>query len=229
MASLSDEADRDLVPISALEHYVYCPRQCALIHVEQTFTDNVFTLRGRRSHERVDTAGQVRRPGLRTLYAVPLWSDRLGLSGRADCVEFDADGTPYPVEHKVGRRRRWAHDDVQLCAQALCLEEMTGRPVPRGAVFYHASQARREVDCDARLRALVEETTRAVRALLAGARLPPPVEDARCDDCSLAGACLPGVIGHPARERAWRAELYRLTPDGLLVAGDRPAARGERA
>jgi CRISPR-associated exonuclease Cas4 len=214
MSSVSDEVDRDPIPISALEHHVYCPRQCALIHIEQTFDENVYTLRGRRSHERVDTARQVSRPGLRALYATPLWSNRLGLVGRADCVEFDAAGTPFPVEHKVGRRRRWDHDDIQLCAQALCLEEMTGRAVPRGAVFYHASQARREVVCDAGLRARVEAVIGAVRAMLAERRLPPPVNDARCDDCSLYDACLPGVVGHPARERAWQAALYRLTPEG---------------
>jgi CRISPR-associated exonuclease Cas4 len=212
MDEASTGSERETVPISALEHYVYCPRQCALIHVEQTFDDNVFTLRGKRSHERVDMAGQVNRPGRRTVHALPLWSDRLGLVGRADCVEFDEAGTPYPVEHKVGRRRRWEHDDIQLCAQALCLEEMTGRGVPLGAIFYHASQARREVVCDAALRARVEEAVAAVRAMLRAGRLPPPVDDERCDDCSLAAACLPGVIGRPARERAWRAALYRLEP-----------------
>lgn len=211
MSATLGDAGLEPVAISALEHWAYCPRQCGLIYLEQTFTDNLFTLRGHRAHARVHTEGERDRPGLRRLYSVQLWSARLGLSGRADCVEQHEDGSVYPVEHKVGRRRRWDHDDIQLCAQALCLEEMTGRPVPRGAVFYTASQARREVVFDARLRQAVEETAAAIRAMLAGRRLPPPVDDARCDDCSLAPTCLPAVVGHPARERAWQAALYRVT------------------
>lgn len=207
--SSSPPAELEPVAISALEHYAYCPRQCGLIHIEATFDENQFTMRGRRAHERVDTVGGETRPGRRRLHAAPLWSDRLGLTGRADAIEFDADGTSYPVEHKVGRLRRAEHDDIQLCAQALCLEEMTGRPVPAGAVFYHGSRARREVVFDARLRALTEAAIVAVRAMLASTRLPQPVDDARCLDCSLLDACLPRFLVHPARTRAAYAALFR--------------------
>lgn len=181
----------DRIPISALQHHRFCPRQCALIHIEQTFDENLFTLRGRRVHERVERAEAETGAGRRVEYALPLWSERLGLSGKADAVWFEPDGTPYPVEHKVGRRKEREADDVQLCAQGLCLEEMLGRQVPRGAVFYHGSRRRREVELSVSLRALTEATVQEVRALLRSERLPPPVADARCRHCSLLDACMP--------------------------------------
>lgn len=207
-ASAPGAEELELVPISALEHFSYCPRQCGLIHLEQVFDDNVFTLRGRLAHERVDEVHHETRPDLRREYAVPLWSRRLGLIGRADLVEFTATG-PYPVEHKVGKKRAWDHETIQLCAQAMCLEEMLGQAVPRGAIYYHGSRARREVEFDAALRRQVEETTAAVRAMLRDLALPAAVHDARCRHCSLQDACLPAVVGRPARARAWRAELFR--------------------
>ncbi len=184
--------DDERVPISALQHYVYCPRQCALIHVEQTWEENLYTLRGRRAHERVELPEGITREGVRVEYALPLWSERLGLVGRADVVEFPND-VPYPVEHKVGPRRARHADEVQLCAQALCLEEMLGVPVPKGALFYRASRRRREVVFTPELRAEVERIVREVRALLRQKKLPPPVADARCRDCSLIESCLPFV------------------------------------
>ncbi|TFU26489.1 CRISPR-associated protein Cas4 [Thermus tengchongensis] len=187
------------IPISALQHYVYCPRQCALIHVEGVWEENLFTLRGRRAHEGVDVPEGMVREGVRVEYALPLFSERLGLVGRADVVEFHG-GAPYPVEHKVGPRRARLADEVQLCAQALCLEEMLGVEVPRGALFYRASRRRREVRFTPELRALVERTVVEVRALLESARLPPPVHDARCRDCSLVDACMPHLAAWPLEE-----------------------------
>jgi CRISPR-associated exonuclease Cas4 len=121
------------VPISAIEHYSYCPRQCALIHVEQVFEENVFTIRGRLAHERVEQGEETSASGVRVFRDVPLWSERLGLRGKADVVEMRPEG-PYPVEYKVGKRHG-AHADLQLCAQALCLEEMLASTVERGAIF----------------------------------------------------------------------------------------------
>ncbi len=143
--------DDQLVMISALEHWSYCPRQCGLIHLEQTFDENLYTLRGRHLHERVDRPLGETQHDVRVERAVPLWSDRLGLIGKADVVEFHAE-TPYPIEYKHGKRRRWGHDDLQLCAQALCLEEMTGRQVPEGAIFYGGSRRRKPVVFDDALR-----------------------------------------------------------------------------
>src|SRR5215212_7457610 len=139
------------VPISAIEHYSYCPRQCALIHVEQTFEENVFTVRGRLAHERVDAAEPSVERGVRTLRSISLWSERYGLRGKADLVELRSDAV-YPVEYKVGRRRG-VHADLQLCAQALCLEEMLGRAVTHGAIYYHAERRRYDVAIDDDLRA----------------------------------------------------------------------------
>lgn len=184
----------EYVLISALQHYAYCPRQCALIHVEQTFEENLYTLRGQRVHERVDIPDVETIETVRVERALPLWSHRLGLTGIADVVEFIEDGTPYPVEYKSGPRKPRDADDLQLCAQALCLEEMLTRPVPAGAIYHHASKRRREVRFDESLRSLVVETTREVRALLATGQLPPPVADARCPDCSLIDACMPYAL-----------------------------------
>lgn len=141
--------DDDPIPLSALQHWHYCPRQCALIHVEQAFAENIHTLRGQAVHKRVDEPGVEVRAGLRIERALPVWSERLGLIGKADVVEFEPDGTPYPVEYKHGTKRKAAHiaasDDIQLAAQALCLEEMTGHVVAEGALFYASSKRRRIV------------------------------------------------------------------------------------
>ena len=147
----------DPIPLSALQHWAYCPRQCALIHAEQVFEDNIFTQRGQALHKRVDDPGFEVRDGLRVERALPLFCDRLGLVGEGDVVEFLADGTPYPVECKHGSRHKRADiaacDDLQLAAQALGLEEMFGRAVPEGALYYATSRRRRIVTVDADLRA----------------------------------------------------------------------------
>lgn len=191
-------ADIDLVPLSALQHHAYCPRQCALIHVEQVWDENVYTLRGRRAHERVDASGGATRDGLRTEHALPLFSDRLGLVGRADVVEFAADGTPLPVEHKVGSRSKGAHarlaDETQAIAQAVCLEEMLGRAVPTAALFYGKTRRRVEVAVTPERRAALAARVAEVRAMLAESRLPDPVADGRCPRCSLIETCMPDVV-----------------------------------
>ena len=192
---MSDPADP--IPLSALQHWCYCPRQCALIHVEQVFAENLYTLRGQAVHRQVDQPGVETRAGLRVERALPIWSDRLGLIGKADVVEFEADGTPYPVEYKHGARNKapWiaACDDLQLAAQAICLEEMTGKSVPAGALFYAKSKRRREVLIDADLRRRVAEAAAAVRAMLDAAVLPAPTFDRRCDKCSLVEICQPAT------------------------------------
>ncbi len=204
--------DDNLVLISALEHWRYCPRQCALIHLEQTFDENVYTLRGRLLHRKVDRPDHEQRDGVRVEYALPLWSDRLGLLGKADAVEFHGS-TPYPVEYKVGRRRASGAVIVQLCAQAICLEEMTAQPVPRGAVYYHGSRRRREVVFTLAMRLEVQQCVQAVRQMLHGGILPPPVSDARCRLCSLRESCMPGTIGAGGRVRAVMNRLFAAQDD----------------
>ncbi|MDD2769695.1 MAG: CRISPR-associated protein Cas4 [Methylococcus sp.] len=187
------------IPLSALQHYSYCPRQCALIHQEQTFVENVFTLRGQRLHERVDEPDTRCEKGVRIEQALPLFCDRLGLNGKADVVEFLADGTPRPVEYKHGPRRQKEHDDIQVAAQALCLEEMLGREVPEGVVFHHSSRRRRVVPITSELRMTVERLTLEVRAMLESGRLPPAAADAKlCRGCSLKDTCQPELVGADA-------------------------------
>ncbi len=207
------------VSLSALEHFSYCPRQCALIHVEQTFEENIFTVRGQIAHVNVDTAGDAVARGVKVVRGMPLWSERLGLRGKADLVEMRPEG-PYPVEFKVGRRHG-VHADLQLCAQALCLEEMLGLPVGRGAIFYHALRRRHEVAFDAGLRDATEGAVTAIRRMLASQSLPPAPNDARCPSCSLINACLPGVVAEPARLRGLQGALFR--PLGLAEDGDNSA------
>jgi len=197
----------DLVLISALEHYSYCPRQCALIHVEQTFDENLYTLRGRVVHERVDEPVVEFQEGMRVERALPLWSKRLGLIGKADVVEFHGT-TPYPVEYKHGSKREREHDDLQLCAQAICIEEMTGTPVSKGAIFYHSSRRRREVEFTDVLRAQVEAATIAIREMIKDKTLPAPVNDSRCRHCSLKDSCMPSVVGERARAAALLRDLF---------------------
>jgi CRISPR-associated exonuclease Cas4 len=202
----------DYVMLSALQHYAYCPRQCALIHIEQTFEENLFTLRGQRVHEKVNTPEYELIEGVRVDRALPLWSHQHRLTGIADVVEFLEDGTPYPVEYKSGSRKPRDADDIQLCAQAICLEEMFQRPVPAGAIFHHASKRRRPVQFDANLRSQVISTAQAVRTLLAIGTLPPPVADARCRDCSLIETCMPHAI-HDFARAAQANNPFRIDED----------------
>ena len=202
--------DRLDVPISALEHYSYCPRQCALIHVEQTFDENQFTIRGRIAHERVDAGEDRSTRGVRTLRSIPLWSDQYGLVGRSDVVEMRESG-PFPVEYKVGRRRA-THADVQLCAQALCLEEMLGKPVTRGALYFREERKRYDVDLDAALRSRTLAVVDAVRRQLTLQQVPEAPNDERCPNCSLINACLPTVVAESRRHERYRRDLFSPAP-----------------
>ncbi len=203
--------DPDPIPLSALQHWCYCPRQCGLIHLEQAFADNIHTARGQAVHRLVDTPGYEMQAGIKVERALPLWSDRLGLIGKADLVEFHPDGRIFPVEFKHGRRRQKNHDDVQLAAQALCLEEMLGRSVTHGAIYHASNRRRREVAITSELRDLVIETAEAIRAMLASGQLPPPVNDARCRECSLIEICEPAALAAKDIQAELRAELFRTT------------------
>ena len=210
--SARDRPGGDPIPLSALAHYMYCPRRCALIHVEQTFDENLYTVKGGLLHERVHESGAETEKGVRVARSVPLWSDRLGLIGKADVVEYHGD-TPYPVEYKLGPRRDSPHAAVQLCAQALCLEEMTGRKVPTGAIYHHGSRRRREVAIDAALRAETMVCVLEVRELLARGVVPPPANDERCRHCSLRDSCLPRVTGEPERVSALYQSVFTTDPE----------------
>lgn len=201
------EAD-DPIMLSALQHWSYCPRQCALIHLEQAFDENVHTMRGNAAHERVDDPGFASFEGVRSERALPVWSDRLGLVGKCDVVEFHPDGSVYPVEYKHGRKKLQVHDDLQLAAQAMCLEEMFGKPVVKGAIYHHTSRRRREVAITPELRRLVEDTVAAIRTMLALGKLPLPLNDARCKECSLNDICQPQAMALCATHTQLEQTLY---------------------
>jgi len=202
------------VPLSALQHWQYCPRQCGLIHLEQVFDDNIHTLRGQAVHAKADQPGVETAKGVRVERALPLWHDVLGLIGKSDVVEFLAGGVPYPVEYKHGSRNKAADiaacDDIQLAAQALCLEAMTGKPVNEGALYYATSKRRRVVPITAQLRSDVVQTAQAIRQMLVSGRLPPPLcadqAARRCKACSLQDRCQPQAT-HQGLQAA-RAALF---------------------
>ncbi len=197
----------DPIMVSALEHYSYCPRQCALIHIEQTFDENLYTLRGRMVHENVDKESSHALEGVRYERALPIWSKRLNLVGKADMVEFHGN-IPYPVEYKSGRHRAGHHENLQLCAQAICLEEMLGVKVGKGAIFWHASRERKEIVFTEAMRGMVEETAAAVRKIVDERFVPPPVNDKRCKDCSLKESCLPAAIQDKDKTRRMAERLF---------------------
>jgi CRISPR-associated exonuclease Cas4 len=185
----------ELVMISALQHFAFCPRQCALIHIEQVWTESGLTAEGRIMHEKVHDGGDESRSGVRIARGLPLRSLRLGLVGIADVVEFRKIGRghwqPYPVEYKRGKPKPDHCDAVQLCAQAMCLEEMLSVDVPEGALFYGKTRRRADVSFDEQLRRETEETAGKARALIASGITPPPVYSKRCESCSLIGDCMP--------------------------------------
>jgi CRISPR-associated exonuclease Cas4 len=203
------------LPLSALQHWCYCPRQWALIHLEQVFEDNLFTQRGHALHERVDDPGVEIRDGLRVERALPLFCDRLGLIGKADVVEFLPDGIPYPVEYKQGSRDKRSDiaicDDLQLAAQAVCLEEMFSRNVTEGALYYASSRRRRLVSIDIGLRQRLETTVIQVREAQKQAVMPQPLNDGHCRGCSLKNLCQPEALTQKTKRQQILNRLF--TPE----------------
>ncbi len=182
----------DFLPLSALQHFVYCPRQCALIHLEQQWTENQFTAEGRILHERVDRPENETRDGIRREYAVRISSSSLGLVGQADSIEFYQDGKCCPVEYKRGRPKFTHCDWIQLCAQALCLEEMMGIDIPEGAIFYGQPRRRQVVEFTQELREETEKTARSLHQLMEAKATPPArYERKKCESCSLLEVCMP--------------------------------------
>lgn len=187
--------EADLLPLSALQHLLFCERQCALIHIEQAWDENRLTAEGGLLHERVHEREDETRGDVRIARGLRLRSLRLGLTGQADVVEFhredDGSWRPFPVEYKRGRPKTADCDRVQLCAQAMCLEEMRGVAVPAGALFYGTTRRREDVTFDAALRATVEVTARRLHALVAAGVTPPAVYEKKCENCSLIALCRP--------------------------------------
>lgn len=195
---MSELREDEPLLISALNQYLFCPRRCALMHTEGIWADNAHTAKGTLLHEHADSSGYEHDKGAKILRGLTLYSKRYRLAGRADIVEVRDVDTGLgrhkdytPVEYKKGKRRRFENDEVQLCAQALCLEEMFSTEIERGYIFHAASKRRHEVIFDVALRAKTLETIESVRALLASKITPAARRLPRCEGCSLHSICLP--------------------------------------
>jgi CRISPR-associated exonuclease Cas4 len=203
--------DDDLIPISALQHYMYCPRQCALIHLEQQWVENRQTAEGKLLHQRADKPRVERRHGVRAVTAMPLLSLELGITGKADVVEFhvgEACERPFPVEYKRGRPKAHRADEVQLCAQALCLEAMLGVQIEAGALFYGQTRRRQDVAFDSVLRGLTCQVIADTRRMLASKHTPPATYSSQlCDRCSLIDICQPRWLGRSDIDAWLRRQL----------------------
>lgn len=206
----------DLLPLSGLQHLLFCERQCALIHIEQAWAENRFTAEGRIMHERVHKEDRESRGDIRVEYSMPLRSLRLGLIAKADVVEFhrnrgpsDGKWTPFPVEYKRGKPKKDNSDKVQLCAQALCLEEMLDVEVTSGALFYGKTRHRQDVVFDDGLRSETEETAARFHRLFERGKTPKPVYTKKCDSCSMKSLCLPKTVN-----KAKSIERYLLDATG---------------
>lgn len=181
--------------MSALEHWSYCPRQCGLIHLESVWDDNVFTVRGHAAHERADEPMTRHEKGVRVERALPIWSEQYGLAGKADVVEFHGTGgTIVPVEYKSGKPKNKVHARIQMVAQVLCLEEMFDCTINEGALFFVATRQRLAVPITGEVRERSIAVIQEVRAMKVAGKLPPPVNDKRCPNCSLVDACVPGAV-----------------------------------
>jgi CRISPR-associated exonuclease Cas4 len=219
----------ELLSISALQHLLFCERQCALIHIERAWAENRLTAEGRVLHERTHEPGTESRGAVRSATAVRLRSLRLGLVGQADVVEFhrveapggaagaacgvrlqDTDGwwTPFPVEYKRGAPKTGDCDRVQLCAQALCLEEMLGVPAPAGAIFYGAPRRREEVEFTPDLRSATEAAAARAHELVRSGVTPPAKYEKKCDRCSLIDICLPKSAGAKQSVGAYLERIF---------------------
>jgi CRISPR-associated exonuclease Cas4 len=192
----------ELIPLSALQHLIFCERQCALIHVEQAWAENLFTAEGRIMHDRVDTGNKESRGKVRIEYGMPLRSLRIGLIGKADVVEFHLlkekskeKWQPFPVEYKRGKPKKDDCDKVQLCAQALCLEEMLNTEIYEGALFYGKIRRRQDVKFSKLLRLETEEAAKRAHELIKAGKTPRPVYSKKCESCSFVELCLPKTIG----------------------------------
>jgi len=228
-------AEEDLLPLSGLQHLTFCERRWALIHLERQWEENLFTAEGELLHEKAHSADIESRPEVLVRRTLALHSFRLGLSGQADVVEFlpcarEQPGItmprrnglwrPYPIEYKRSRDRAGSAYRIQLCAQALCLEEMLDAPVERGAVFNGRARRRVEVSFDAALRGQVEQLAARMHAIQQSGKTPPPVYEKKCEGCSMKPVCLPTVAGPASAARYLRRAVAANLRQGAADATD---------
>lgn len=200
--------EREPLPLSLLNDLLYCERRAALKTVEGYRSANEHTNRGDIVHEHADLAGFEVAKGVTLLRALPAWSRKFGLNGKCDIVERRPDGSLFPVEFKLGKRRKWENDDAQLCAQALCLEEMFEIPVRHGAIFHADSKRRREVEFHEELRARTTEAIRRLHELVRSSSVPPAEYRDACQECSLFDVCLPKATGTESRATRLARQLF---------------------
>jgi len=205
---MTDGGELDLVPLSAINQFLFCSRRAALIHIEGIFKDNHHTLLGDIVHEHADLSGFEVAKGVTLLRALPVWSRRLGLNGKCDIVERRLDGSLFPVEFKLGKRRKWENDDAQLCAQALCLEEMFGISVRHGAIFHADSKRRREVEFHEELRSRTIKAIRRLHEMVRSCMVPPAEYRDACQECSLFDVCLPKATSTDSRAARLARQLF---------------------
>jgi len=211
---MADSAsDDDTLPLSGLQHLAFCPRQWALIHLEQVWVENGRTAEGRMLHERADLPGESRRANVRTVRGMWLRSERLNLTGRADIVEFRPE--PFPVEYKRGKSKPTDCDTVQLCAQALCLEEMLDTAIDAGAIFYGSPRRRQEVVFTPELRARTEALAATMHRLYRDRETPAAKPGAYCSSCSLVHVCLPNATAHDDGAACWVERQVRSLEQGV--------------
>ncbi len=193
-----------LLPLSALQHWLYCPRQCGLIHLEQVWAENKFTAEGQVLHHKAHEGADESKAGVRITRSMSVRSLSLGISGQCDIVEFHKNGPVVPVEYKRGKPKSHRADEVQLCAQAMCLEEMLGVTISSGYLFYGENRRRSAVEFDAPLRELVTETSAALHAMIDSRQTPHAEYEARrCDACSLIDLCQPKALRFKKGAAAW--------------------------
>ena len=193
-----------LLPLSALQHWLYCPRQCGLIHLEQVWAENKFTAEGQVLHHKAHEGPDESKAGVRITRSLPVRSFNLGISGECDIVEFHADGRVVPVEYKRGKPKSHRADELQLCAQAMCLEEMLGVQISSACLFYGENRRRTTVKFDETLRRLVTDTATALHSMIASRQTPlAEYEARRCDACSLIELCQPKSMRFKRGVQAW--------------------------
>jgi CRISPR-associated exonuclease Cas4 len=203
-------SDEDLLPLSAMQHFLFCERQCALIHIEQIWAENLYTIEGELLHKRAHSGHRERRPDKRTEFGVPIRSLELGLSGKTDAVEYGADGSIIVVEYKRGRPKSGHADEVQLCAQAMCLEEMRGKHIPEGALYFGKVRRRKAVPFGAEIRRLTQQTAIRLHELVSSGVTPQPLYGkSKCPRCSLMSYCMPKKMGKAPPVKGYLAKALQ--------------------
>ena len=221
----------DLIPISALQHYVFCPRQWGLIHIEQLWSENRLTAEGRILHDKTHEPQEENRPGIRIVRTLRLGSYRLGITGQADVVEFhradsgikleDIEGfwKSVPVEYKRGKPKIDICDEVQICAQAMCLEEMLKTDIAQGFIFYGKPRKRQQVDFTDTLRKQTKMIIEELHKLTAERVTPKAKYGKKCKSCSLFEVCLPEITGIEKDIEHYLSKAKTIEPESDLSNG----------